>query len=156
MNPAWKAAIGVILVFILGWFGGAMGTLLIIHHRMVSLAPRSTEQMAFLLERQTTRNLGLNASQKKQIHALFVENLRERLQVQKEIQPQIHAVNGQTLQQIDALLTPAQQQKLQDNLDLFKERFGRNPLSTGPVAASPGGAPAPPATNAAVGNPPPH
>jgi hypothetical protein len=156
MNATWKAAIGVILVFILGWVGGALITLLIMHHRMTVLVRSDPEQMAILLERQTTRNLGLDENQKKQIHALLVENLRERTQLQRQIQPQVRSVNGQTLQQIDAVLTADQQQKFQLNLLRFKQRFGRNPLYAGPD-----GAPVPPdsvpvkgATNAAVASPP--
>ena len=159
MNPTWKAAIGVILVFILGWFGGALTTLVIAHHRMIALVQtRNPEALATLLERQTTRGLGLDDSQKKQVHALLVENLKERMQLQKQIQPQVKAVNGQTMQQIDAVLTSDQQQKFQDNLLLFKARFGRNPLNTGgedPSAAS-ASISAGPANNAAAGNAPPH
>ncbi len=29
MNATWKAALGVILIFILGWFGGALTTLIV-------------------------------------------------------------------------------------------------------------------------------
>jgi hypothetical protein len=158
MNPTWKAAIGVILIFILGWFGGALTTLVIAHHRMVVLVKGDPEALARLLERQTTRGLHLDDSQKKQLHVLFVENLRERMQLQKQIQPQVKIVNGQTLQEIDALLTPDQQQKFQDNLLLFKARYGRNPLNTGAdaTAAAAGNAPASPATNAAIGAVPAH
>ena len=35
------------------------------------------------------------------------------------------------LQEIDALLTPDQQQRFSDNLVLFKDRFGRNPFNVG-------------------------
>ena len=31
MSPTWKAALGVIFIFILGWFGGALTTLIIAH-----------------------------------------------------------------------------------------------------------------------------
>ena len=51
------------------------------------------------------------------------------LELQRQIQPQIRTVNAQTLQQLDALLTPEQQQKFHDNLIVFKNRFGRNPFN---------------------------
>jgi hypothetical protein len=131
MSPTWKAALGIILIFILGWFGGALTTLVIVRHKALALIQRSPEALAIVLERQTTRNLGLNDDQKKQLHALFVENLKQRMELQKQIQPQVKAVNRETLQEIAALLTPDQQQLFHDNLVLFKDHFGRNPFNVG-------------------------
>jgi len=130
MNPTWKAAIGVILIFILGWFGGALTTVAVVRHKALMLQ-RNPEAIAIVLERQTTRNLGLNDDQKKQLHTLIADNVRQRLELQKQVQPQVKAVNRQTLQEIDALLTPDQQQRFHDNLVLFKDRFGRNPFNVG-------------------------
>ncbi len=72
------------------------------------------------------------------------------MQLQKQIQPQVWALNRQTLQSIDAMLTPEQQRKFGDNLILFKSRYGRNPINAGPED----GASAVPtsATNGAVGD----
>jgi hypothetical protein len=157
MSPTWKAALGVILIFILGWFGGALTTLIIEHHRMLVVIQHDPEPLAKMLERQTTRNLGLSEDQTKQLHALFVENLRERLDLQKQIQPQVKAVNGQTLQQIDALLSPDQQKRFHDNLVRFKQRFGRNPFNVGAEdKAVPGTSPQSqaPLTNAPATNAP--
>ena len=131
MNPTWKAALGVILIFILGWFGGALTTLAFARHKALVMMQRGPEAIAIMLERQTTRDLGLSDAQKTQLHTLFVENLRQRMELQKQIQPQVKAVNRQTLQEIDAVLTPDQQQRFHDNLVLFKDRFGRNPFNVG-------------------------
>jgi len=131
MSPTWKAALGVILIFILGWFGGSLTTLLIVRHKAIVALQRGPEALAILLERQTTRNLGLDADQTKQIHAIFVKNLRQRMDLQKQVQPQVRVVNRQTMKEINALLTPDQQQRFHDNLILFKDRFGRNPFNVG-------------------------
>jgi hypothetical protein len=131
MNPTWKAAIGVILVFILGWFGGALTTLIIAHHRMLVVIQHDPESMARMLDRQTIHNLGLDEDRKRQLHALFVENIRQRLELQKQIQPQVKALNRQSLQEINALLTPDQQEHFHENLLVLKQRFGRNPFSVG-------------------------
>jgi len=143
MNATWKAVIGVILIFILGWFGGVLGTLIIMHHahvQLVQMMARDPQATTRLLERMTTRGLKLDDNQKAQIHTLMLENVKERLQLQKQIQPQVWADNRQTLDAINALLDADQQQKFGDNLLLFKSRFGRNPLNTGPedkASASP-------------------
>ncbi len=152
MSPTWKAAIGVILVFILGWVGGSVTTLMVAHHRVLALT-RDPQAMTVMLMRQTTRGLSLDESQKTQLRSLLFANVKERMELQKQIQPQVWTFNRQTVQQIDALLTPAQQQKFEDNLLLFKGRFGQNPLKTGSdsTAGETNAAPAGAATNGAVG-----
>jgi hypothetical protein len=156
MNPTWKAAIGVILIFILGWFGGALSTLIIGGHKLQQLT-HNPEAMAVMLERQTTRGIKLDDGQKAQIHQLLLKNIRERTQLQKQIQPQVWVYNRETVAAINTLLTSDQQQKFQDNLLLFKAHFGRDPLNTGPDenAAAPTPPTATASSNAAVGTPPP-
>lgn len=131
MNPTWKAAFGIIFIFILGWFGGALTTLAIARHQVLVTMQRGPEGIAYTLERQTTHNLDLSLDQRTRLHALIVENLRQRMELQKQVQPEIKTANGKTLQEIDALLTPEQQERFHDNLVRFKERFGRNPFNVG-------------------------
>jgi hypothetical protein len=132
MNPTWKAALGIILIFILGWLGGALTTIAIVRHKALVIEQDSPEALAIVLERRTTRNLDLTEDQKTRLHALFVENIRQRMELQKQIQPQVKAVNRETMQELDTVLTPDQQQRFHDNLILFKDRFGRNPFNVGP------------------------
>jgi hypothetical protein len=131
MNSTWKAALGVILIFILGLFCGVLTTIVIARHKALVIAQRGPEALAIVVERQATRGLGLNEDQKTHLHALILENVRQRLELQKQIQPQVKALNRQTMQEIDAVLTPDQQQRFHDNLVLFKDRFGRNPFNVG-------------------------
>jgi hypothetical protein len=130
INPTWKAVAGVTVIFILGCVIGTLGTLVAVKHKSLALQ-RNPEALAIVLERQTTRNLGLDADKKQQIHGVFLQYIRQRLDLQRSIQPQVHAVNAQTLQQIDGLLTADQQQKFHENLVLFKTRFDRNPFNVG-------------------------
>ena len=139
MNPTWKAVAGVILVFILGWFGGALTTLAIAHHQFVTIVQHDPEQTAALIERGVVRGLGLDKDKRKQVHGLIVDNIRQRLALQRQIQPQVKSINGQTLAQINALLTPDQQKQLHDNLLRIKQRLGRNPF---PVSEADAAAPA--------------
>jgi hypothetical protein len=130
MNPTWKALAGVTVIFILGGVIGVLATLVVVKHKAQSIQ-RNPEALAIVLERQTAHNLGLDAGKKQQLHAIFLQYIRQRLELQKQIQPQVHAVNAQALQQIDGLLTAGQQEKFRENLVLFKARFGRNPFSVG-------------------------
>jgi hypothetical protein len=130
MNPTWKAIAGVTVIFILGCVIGVLGTLVAVKHKALAVQ-RNPEALAIVLERQTTRNLGLDADKKQQLHGVFLQYIRQRLELQRQIQPQVRALNAQTLQQIDGQLTSDQQQKFRENLTLFKTRFGRNPFNTG-------------------------
>jgi hypothetical protein len=154
MSPTWKAALGVIVIFILGWFGGALTTLIIAHHKIIALAQGNSQALTTLLERQTTRGLKLDDGQRAKLHDLLLQNVRERKELQKQIQPQVWTCNRQTMDAINAVLTPEQRQKFQDNLLLFKAHFGRNPLNTGPEeSASPTQETVGSATNAPAGTP---
>jgi hypothetical protein len=156
MSPTWKAALGVIVIFILGWFGGALTTLIIAHHKIIALAQGNSQALTTLLERQTTRGLKLDDGQRAKLHDLLLQNVRERKELQKQIQPQVWTCNRQTMDAINAVLTPEQRQKFQDNLLLFKAHFGRNPLNTGPEeSASPTQETVGSATNAPAGTPAP-
>ena len=135
MNSTWKAAIGVLLVFILGWFGGVICGRLYDMHR-VAEAIRQPEMVpqaiAEMLERRMTRNLDLDANQQEEIHTYFLENLQQRKLLNTQIQPQIQLANHQTLSEINAILRPDQQTKLRQNLADFRLRFGKNPFSSNP------------------------
>ena len=156
MSPTWKAALGVIVIFILGWFGGALTTLIIARQKLLTLARGDTQTMTSVLVRQTTYGLRLGDNQRVQLRALILENVKQRKELQKQIQPQVWTCNRQTMDAINAVLTPEQRQKFQDNLLLFKAHFGRNPLNTGPEeSASPTQETVGSATNAPAGTPAP-
>jgi hypothetical protein len=151
MNKTWKAVLGVVLIFIFGWLSGALCTSLIVRHRAISLLDRGPAAIAEVLERRMTHNLNLDPGQRQQIHGYFMENLTQRLQLQKEIQPQVQALNRQTIEEINAVLHPDQQERFQENIARIKLRFGKNPFN--PNAEPSSGMPA---TNSAVGSPPSH
>jgi hypothetical protein len=157
MNPTWKAAIGVLLVFILGWFCGVLCTWIFVHHKMVALAKGGSMVIATALDRQATRGMKLTDDQQAKVYALLLENVRERSKLQNTIKPQVWAINQQTLQGINGVLNPEQQRKFQDNLVLFEKNFGRDPLSTGEDEKA--GTNATPSSSASagtnVGTPPP-
>jgi hypothetical protein len=152
MSPTWKAALGVIVIFILGWVGGSMTTLIISHHKILALSQGNSQALTALLERQMTRGLKLDDGQRAKLHDLLLENVRQRKELQRQVQPQVWTCNRQTMDAINALLTPEQRQKFEDNLLFFKARFGRNPLNTGPEESAPSAVGS--STNAATATPP--
>lgn len=129
MTNHWKAVFGVILVFIFGCLFGALGTSVFFYHRTTEFLQRGPEGVAELLERRMTHNLALDANQRQQIHAYFMENVGQRKQLQFQIQPQIQMLNRQTLQQINAVLRPDQRELFRENLTQFRQRFGKSPFN---------------------------
>ncbi|MCE0522344.1 MAG: hypothetical protein LV480_05475 [Methylacidiphilales bacterium] len=152
MSKTWRAVVGIFFIFVLGWVGGALTTAIVMHHKALVLLRGGPQAVMTLLERRTTHNLGLNASQQQQVHAAFMENLQQRLELQRQVQPQVKALNYRTLQEIDAVLTPDEQEQFQKNLAQFKERFGRNPFNNTETNAST--APTPPVNTGSGTNAP--
>jgi hypothetical protein len=141
MNKTWKAILGVILVFILGWLTGALCGSLYVRHRILDLVHRGPEAMAEVLEQRMTRNLDLDANQKSQIHGFVLENLQQRKELQAQVQPQVQIANRQTLREINSVLSPDQQQRLHQNLVEFRQRFGKSPFNPNVDAPTDGGTP---------------
>jgi hypothetical protein len=129
MKNTWKAVLGVVLIFILGWLAGALCSWAFIHHRVIDLIHRGPEAVAEVLERRMGHNLNLDPAQKAQVHGFVLENLQQRRQLQKQIQPQIRTANQQMIKEIDGVLRPDQVQTLHENISEFKKRFGRNPFN---------------------------
>ena len=149
MNQTWKAVVGVVLIFIFGAVSGGLCASLIIHHRNLVLIRGGPAALAQLFERRLTRNLHLDATQQQQIDDAVMKNLAGRRDLQKTIQPQIRALNQQTLAEMNAVLKPDQQQMLRENLAEFHQRFGPNlfnPYANDQAAGA--------ATNSSVGQPP--
>ena len=88
MNPTWKAAFGIILIFILGWFGGALTTLVIARHKVLVTMQRGPEGIAIHAgTADHTQSRSQLDDQRTRLHALIVENLRQRMELQKQVQP---------------------------------------------------------------------
>ena len=155
MSKTWKAILGVILIYLFGCFSGAVSTSIFFHHKMLQFLKHPGVVELAVLERQLTGNLGLDENQKKQVHACFQENLEQRKELQKQIQPQVQTLNRQTRQEITAILHPGQVELFNQNIEKFRKRWAptafnqnaENPAST-PVQ------PNAPATNSGAGNPP--
>jgi hypothetical protein len=158
MSSSWKAGIGVLLVFLLGWTAGVLCHIIYAHHQVIQIIRNGTvpEAVAQMMERRMTYNLDLNSDQQQQIHGFIIQNLQQRRVLQVQIQPQVQQANRETLRQILSVLTPDQQTKLRDNIAEFRQRFGKNPFSTSPSAGEapppanppPISSPAPATTNA--------
>jgi len=158
MNKTWKAVLGVILIYIFGCVSGGVSTSIFFHRKMIAFLQHPAIAASAELERRLTGNLGLDANQKQEIHGYFLDNLQQRKELQKQIQPQIQTLNRQTAQQITAILHPDQAELFHENIEKFRKNFGAtpsNPDTENPSAAQVQSAPpAASTTNTGAGNPP--
>lgn len=148
MNTTWKAVLGIILIFVFGFASGVVCSSIFVHRKMVDFLQHPGVAAAAVLEKRLTRNLDLDSNQKQQIHDLFTQNLEQRQQMQKQVQPQVRMLNRQTFMQINAVLHPDQREKFHENLAQLRKRFNQaapNAETEDPIGTSI--PPAPPATN---------
>lgn len=134
----WKAVFGVLLIFVLGFTSGIICSSIFVHRKMVAFLQHPAQGTVAAVEARLTRNLGLDANQKQQVHGYFMENLQERLQLNAQIRPQVQQLNQKTLQEITTVLRPDQQAQLAKNIEQIRTRFG-NP--NGEIPSSAAGAP---------------
>lgn len=127
----WKSLLGVVLIFALGGLAGAFVSRAIVHHRTAVFLKRGSVAYEELLEDHLSRGLHLDADQRSRFHEIFMANIEERKRIQAQVQPQMRALNGQTTQQIRALLTPEQMQEFRHNIVEFRRRFGSPGLGGG-------------------------
>jgi predicted component of type VI protein secretion system len=148
MSKTWKAILGVILVYLFGCLSGAVSTSIFFQHKMIQFLRHPAVALSGELEKRLTKNLELDANQKQQVHECFLENLQQRKDLQKTIQPQVQALNQQTLERISAILRPDQREQFDQNVEKSKMRFRGTAAPLNSPAASL------PATNAGAGSPP--
>ena len=155
MTSHWKAILGVILIYLFGCFSGGVSTSLFFHHKMLEFLQHPAVAESAALEKRLTRNLGLDANQKQQVHECFLENLEHWKELQKQIRPQVQTLNQQTKQQIIAILRPDPAELFHQNIEKFRKRWEVNALNQDTENQSqPNAHPDSPATNSGVGQPP--
>lgn len=124
-----KAVTGIFLVFFLGAVAGGLLSSIFFAHRAAAMLQRGGVAYVELLERHAVHGLGLSPDQKERIHNLFMANLAERQRLQLQIQPQIQALNMETMRQIRTVLKPDQEPGFRENLREFHRRYGRPGLN---------------------------
>jgi LPS O-antigen subunit length determinant protein (WzzB/FepE family) len=148
MRTHWKAILGVVLIFILGFASGTVGSSIFFHRKLAAFLQHPGAVAEAALEKRLTRHLDLDENQKKQIHAYFLENLQQHKELNKQIQPQMRLANQQTFQEINATLRPDQQERFRQNIEEFRNRFAKV-AATGDLENLPPTGSAPPKSNTA-------
>jgi hypothetical protein len=126
MSSHWKAVIGIFVIYAFGCFSGAICTSIFVHHKILDFLKHPAVAMSAALEKRLTGNLQLNADQQRQVDACFQENLAQRREVQKQVQPQVQALNRKTFDQILAILHPDQTDRFRENVEAFRKRWAKD------------------------------
>jgi hypothetical protein len=141
----WRARIGVVAVFVVGFLCGGV-TLQLVRARAVSHALHQPDAWVERVTRLLGRRLDLTREQRQEVHAILVDARRKSAGSLQRVQPEMLANFDRTQDRIRAVLDAKQRGKFEQisarRRAKFLERFG-----------PPGGAPAGPA--APVPSPPP-
>jgi hypothetical protein len=148
MSSTWKAAVGILLVFALGCVSGALSASIFFQQDSLRIQ-RNPEQAAAVLERHLTRRLDLDAGQQTQIRQILADYLKNRRQVQQQVQPEMQALNMQMMRQIRSVLHPDQLGPFHDNVADLRRRLAHVSLRPAPPEPMPDSTPA---TNSAPGS----
>jgi len=147
MTRHWKAILGVLLIFVLGFTSGVVCSSIVIIRKARAALQHPGAMATAALEKQLTQNLDLDPTQRQQIHGYFMENLQHRKELNQQIRPQAQMLNQQTFQQITATLRPDQQALFRQNIDKFRNRLTKAAANADwqslpmPGASPPGPAP---------------
>ena len=113
-----KAAIWVVIVFLLGALGGGMLGYGYAHHYSVSAASAPLPEPERRARRvaELTEKLGLTSDQAKQLDAIMLQRHTEVKTIRDQSDAQLEQVRQKGRDQIRAILTPEQKPKFEEFL----------------------------------------
>jgi uncharacterized protein HemX len=119
-----KAALLVVLVFVLGIAIGAVGTY--VAEGRVRAVNRPRQDMRTRVMERLTAELALTADQQKQLDGIITDIQARHDALNKEIAPRMDQLRQQGREQIRAILTPEQKTKYEEYLRKADEERKRN------------------------------
>ena len=151
MISTWRAAAGILLVFVFGCVSGGLSTSLYFRNEVLSLE-RSPSEVADILQNRFTHHLGLDPDQREQVHRILMDYLRDRKQLTATLQPQMKVLNQDMIGRIQGVLHPDQVDGFQDNLAELRRTLAHTPYRPPEMAPAStlGGVNAAPDGNAAT------
>ena len=112
-----KAAIWVVIVFLLGAVGGAMLGYGYAHHSVAAAsAPLPEPQRRAQRVAELSQLLGLNSDQAKQLDTIMLQKHTEVKNIREQADAQLEEIRQKGRDQIRAILTPEQKPKFEEFL----------------------------------------
>jgi len=122
---AWKAILGIFLVFILGMATGALLEHGVARHPLPFFHRGGPQGVEDAIVRRWSRQLSMDDAQREQLRAIVRDAQLEIAPVRRQIRPQIEAVLERADTRIRGILRPDQQGKFDKLLAERKLRMGR-------------------------------
>jgi len=122
-----KAAIWVVIVFLLGAVGGGMLGYTYAHHSVsAASAPLSEPERRAKRVAQMTEELGLTSDQAKQLNAIILDGHTEAKAVRDQADAQVDQIRQASRNRVRAFLTPEQKPKYEAFLQRIDAERKRN------------------------------
>ena len=123
-----KAAVWVVVVFLLGATGGGMlGYVYATHHSVsAASAPLPEPERRARRVAELTEKVGLTSDQARQLDAILLERHTEVKNIHDQSDAQLEQVRKKGRDQIRAILTPEQKPKFEEFLRKLDEERKRN------------------------------
>jgi len=112
----------IIVVFLLGVLGGALGAHLYYKCRMDSHWGHGGENREERIVNRLDRELDLSAAQREQVKGIVHDTHEEIKGIRRQFRPQMDAAIEKSRVKIDAILSPEQKKKLEKMIAERKER----------------------------------
>ena len=116
-----KAIAGISAIFILGAAVGALGTSLVIKHRVAAFHEKGPPPIQPLFMNRLSSRLELTAEQEAVVSDILESTQKELSALRRDFRPRVKAIFSDCYDRIEARLTPPQKKQLQ----IMKEHFPR-------------------------------
>ncbi len=127
-----KIIAGLLLVFLLGAFSGALGTGIFIKHHIQRFTHRTPgKHKSFFVER-LSRRLELSDAQQRQADQIFSRTEDEIRTLLEDSRQQFDTLMSQGREELREILDPDQQEKLDAFFERIKKRWPGGPPAANP------------------------
>lgn len=110
MKTKLKSWLVIALVFIAGFGAGVVVARGVVRHA-IRQAATNPERVRDIIERRLTRQLDLDASQRKQVHDLLADSQAELQKLRGEFRPQFMAIVSNAEQRVSTVLNEKQRER---------------------------------------------
>lgn len=118
-----KIWIGICLIFFAGTCIGAIGSGLIIRHKLFAILSEGQPAVFRLVSKRLTRKLDLTPEQQVKVNATIQETQQRLAALRNRYQPETRIILGEGLAAIHKELSPPQQEKLNTLRQKMRSRF---------------------------------
>ena len=118
-----KAVAGVTIVFLLGVATGIIGTGIVVRHSIRELTERAPDTHRNIVMRRLTRELKLTKAQLPQVETIVESGGQEIRNLLSQSHSEFAAILQRKTTEMKAILTPEQQQRLEQMLERLQKRW---------------------------------